>query len=250
MSLQTDAMDRSAQLKRLRTSYDALAPVWAQTTDDGLWNEVLDRRPIRSLLPPSLDGKAVLDVGCAAGAMAAELLRRGADVTGIDLSPGMVEAARLRCAGRGRFLVANLADPLPFPDAAFDGIVASLVLHYLRDWASPVTQLARILRPGGWLVFSTDHPDSPFSRANRGNYFATELLDDQWTKADVTIDVSFWRRPLSAIVDVLADAGFVLERILEPRATPQDRARFPDESAHLDDVPFRIVFGCRKPRAD
>src|SRR5207248_5280886 len=128
-----NAVDRSAHLKQLRSSYDALAPVWAETTDDGLWNEVLDRRPIRSLLPPSLDGKTVLDVGCAAGAMAAELLRRGADVTGIDLSQGMVEAARLRCEGRGRFLVADLADPLPFPDDAFDGIVASLVLHYVRD---------------------------------------------------------------------------------------------------------------------
>ena len=245
--MQTDVVDHSAHLAQLRSSYDALAPVWAEATDHNLWNEGLDRKPIRSLLPLPLEGLEVLDVGCAAGTIAADVMDRGAQVTGLDLSPAMVETARRRCEGRGRFLVADLTEPLPLPDATFDGIIASLVLHYIHDWSVPLASFARVLRPGGWVVFSTDHPDSPFARSHRTNYFATELIKDRWTKSGVTIDVSFWRRPLMAMVDAFADAGFVLERLLEPRVSDQDRAEYPDETADLPDVPFRVVLRFRKP---
>jgi SAM-dependent methyltransferase len=231
----------------VRDAYDALAPVWADTTDDNLWNEVLDRRPIRSLLPAELEGLTVLDVGVATGTMARWLLDRGAEVTGVDLSRPMVETAQRRCAGRGRFFVADLAQPLELQDAIFDGVVASLVLHYLRDWSVALASLARVLRPGGWLVASLDHPDSPFSVDQRSSYFTTELLTDRWTKGAVTVEVSWWRRPLSAVVDDFADAGFVLDRLLEPRPSEEDRARFPEDAAGLGDVPLRAVYRWRKP---
>ena len=232
---------------RTRDAYDALAPVWAESTDDNLWNEVLDRRPIRSLLPAELSGLTVLDAGAATGTMAHWLLERGAEVTGIDISPPMVETAQRRCGGRGRFFVADLGQPLELEDASFDGVVASLVLHYLQDWSVALASFVRVLRPGGWLVVSLDHPDSPFAIDHRSSYFATELLTDRWTKAGVTVDVSFWRRPLSAVVDDFATAGFVLDRLLEPRLSDEDRARFPDDSANVGDVPFRAIYRWRKP---
>lgn len=52
---------REPYAERTQAGYDALAPVWAETTDDSLWNEVLDRRPIRSLLPSHLNGVTVLE---------------------------------------------------------------------------------------------------------------------------------------------------------------------------------------------
>lgn len=225
-----------------RDAYDALAPVWTETTDDNLWNEVLDRRPIRSLFPAQLTGLDVLDVGAATGTMAHWLLDRGADATGIDISPPMIDTARRRCGGRGRFFVADLAHPLELQDAAFDGVVASLVLHYLPDWSVPLASLARVLRPGGWLIASLDHPDSPFSVEHRSSYFTKEILTDRWTKAEVTVDVSWWRRPLSVVVNEFADAGFVLDRLLEPGLTAKDRARFPDDAASVGDGPLRAVY--------
>ena len=116
-SVGQEARDHGDADVRLRGAYDALAPVWTETTDDNLWNEVLDRRPIRSLLPAELAGLAILDAGTATGTMASWLLDRGAQVTGIDLSPPMVDTARQRCEGRGRFFVADLARPLALRDA-------------------------------------------------------------------------------------------------------------------------------------
>ncbi|MGI8754615.1 MAG: class I SAM-dependent DNA methyltransferase [Acidimicrobiales bacterium] len=231
---------------QVRDVYDALAPVWSEATDDNLWNEVLDRRPIRSLLPAQLTGLNVLDAGMASGTMAHWLLGRGAEVTGIDISPRMVATARRRCEGQGRFFVADLAQPLELRDAAFDGVVASLVLHYLRDWPAALASLARVLRPGGWLVVSLEHPEAPFSVEHRSSYFTTEVLTDRWTKAGVTVDVSWWRRPLSAVVNDFADAGFVLDRLLEPRLSGQDRARFPSDAAGVRDGPLGAVYRWRK----
>ncbi|SRR5579875_1365625 len=76
--------------------YDRLARVWAQATDGNLWNELLERRLARTLLPARLGGLRVLDAGCAAGAHAAWLAAKGCQVTAIDASPAMIEAAQAR----------------------------------------------------------------------------------------------------------------------------------------------------------
>jgi SAM-dependent methyltransferase len=89
-------------------------------------------------------------------------------VIGVDLSPRMIDEAKRRCQGRGRFLVADLAEPLPLEPRSLDGITSSLVLHYVRDWSVPLRSFASALRPGGWAVISLDHPSGhrcPASKA-------------------------------------------------------------------------------------
>jgi SAM-dependent methyltransferase len=79
-------------------------------------------------------GRRILDAGCGSGPLFAALRDRGAIVTGIDSSAGMLELARRRLGdGRGP-AGGRPGQPLPFPDDTFDDVVASLVLHYLQDW--------------------------------------------------------------------------------------------------------------------
>ena len=228
--------------------YDRLAPVWRASTDDNLWNEHLERRPVRELLYEPLAGTTVLDAGCAAGAHSQWLLDRGCRVTGIDISPAMIEAARLRCAGRGEFLVADFAQPLPLPDGCFDGVLSSLALHHVRDIGGPLAEFARVLRPAGWLVLSLDHPAAPYSGAARPDYFATELITQTWSKEGVAVRQSFWRRPLEAVVDELGRAGFLLERIREPRLDADARRRFGDEAKAIEGIPFFIIYRAVLPQ--
>ncbi len=54
--------------------------------------------------------------------------------------------------------LADLSQPLPFTDGAFDDVVASLVLQYLQDGAVPLAEVRRVLIPGGRLILSVDHP--------------------------------------------------------------------------------------------
>ncbi len=91
----------------------------------------------------------VLDAGCGAGSLIAALHAKGATVTGFDASPAMIELARQRLGDDATLHVADLSQPLPFTDSAFDDVVASLVLHYLQDWAAPLAGAAARLEARG-----------------------------------------------------------------------------------------------------
>jgi SAM-dependent methyltransferase len=228
--------------RQTQDAYDRLAAVWSATTDDGPFNGLLERPALRSLVPASLAGAVVLDAGCGSGAQAEWLLDQGAEVIGVDLSPRMVEEARRRCQGRGRFLVADLAEPLPVEPRSLDGITSSLALHYVRDWGVPLGSFASALRPGGWAVISLDHPFGPRLPSQQGGYFDTELVTDTWSKADVEVSQRFWKRPLSAVSSAFADAGFVIDRIAEPQPSREALDRYPSELEGIAGVPVFIVY--------
>jgi SAM-dependent methyltransferase len=234
--------NQAEHTRRTRDAYDQLAEVWSATTDEGPFNGFLERPALRSLVPSGLSGAAVLEAGCGSGAQARWLLDRGADVTGIDVSPRMVEEAERRCGGRGRFFVADLAEPLPLEPQSLDGVTCSLALHYLRDWSVPLRSFASALRPGGWVVLSLDHPLGPPLPTQRGGYFDTELVTDTWHKSDIEITQQFWRRPLAATLDAFAGAGFTVDRIAEPQPSDEALRRFPAELTGLAGVPVFIVY--------
>lgn len=99
-------------------------------------------------------GKTALDYGCGHGMAAVVLARRGATVTGFDLSPGYVREAEERAAANGvaaRFVVAD-GEQLPFPDGSFDAVWGSAILHHL-DLARAGSELRRVMRPGAIAIF-------------------------------------------------------------------------------------------------
>lgn len=96
-------------------------------------------------------GGHVLDVATGTGLVAAELLRRGFRVTGLDQSPEMLAGARARL-GETVPLVEASAESLPFPDASFDHLTFTYLLRYVDDPAATLAELARVVRPGGTVA--------------------------------------------------------------------------------------------------
>lgn len=219
------------------SNYERLAPVWSAATDDGPHNAHLERPMMRSMVPRPLNDRTVLDLGCGSGAQCEWLLSEGAEVIGVDLSRAMVEEARRRCAGRGRFFVADANHGIDLPLASVDGITASLVFDYFEDWTRLLRVLRPILRPNGWIALSDGHPSWVLG-SGRMNYFETGILEDVWTKDGVTVSNRYWHRPLALAVDQISDAGFVVERIRESRATPEALSRFPELSDSVDHPSF------------
>jgi SAM-dependent methyltransferase len=133
-------------------------------------------------------GHVVADLGCGHGGPGLQAARQtGATLIGIDLSPAGIELARRRAAQLGldqqaRFLVGDMA-ATGLPDASCDAVLSLDVLPFVPDKAAAAREVARILRPGGWLAFTTwerlGHPagDDPQRRALASTFGAHPLLE-------------------------------------------------------------------------
>jgi SAM-dependent methyltransferase len=206
------------------TDYDDFALAYARSNESSLFNAHYARPEVVRLLG-DLTGRDVLDVGCGSGTLTESLLDGGAAVTASDRSAAMVELARERLGDRAELGVVDLAEPLPYADAAFDDAVACLVLHYLEDWSGPLAELRRVLRPGGRLVVVVNHPTAYPIVYPDADYFATTEYSEDYEFDGRTIWLTFWHRPLSAMADAFADAGFRIRTISEPApaaGTPVD----------------------------
>ena len=131
------------------------------------WASHGDFRPLHLLNPvrlqfiasrTSLSGRRVLDVGCGGGLLSESLARAGAEVTGIDLAPGMIEVARLHAAESGLAIDYRItaADELAQKSPGhFEVVTCMEMLEHVPDPAAMTATLARLLAPGGALYVST-----------------------------------------------------------------------------------------------
>ena len=110
---------------------------------------------------------------------------------------------------------------LPFEDDKFDLIISSLTLHYIEDWEKTFSEFSRVLKPGGTLLFSVDHPFMDFQHFKSEDYFQKELVTDRWKKPNLTIDVHVYRRPLQDIV-METTQFFNIDKIIEPQTGGTD----------------------------
>lgn len=143
----------------------------------------------------------------------------------------MLALARRRLGGDADLHQVDLRDPLPFDEGVFDVVVSSLVLHYVEDWNPTLAELRRVLRPGGRLIASVDHPFVAYTiHEPRPDYFATTSYTFDWTFGRQTVPMKFWRKPLHAMTGAFTAAGFRISTICSSssrlrRETPQPLPR-------------------------
>ncbi|PRY39018.1 methyltransferase family protein [Umezawaea tangerina] len=221
--------------------YDSIAEGYSAENENSLMNAYYER-PAMLALVGDVAGRRVLDAGCGSGPLSAALRDRGAVVTGVDASAGMLELARRRLGDDADLRVVDLADPLPFADGAFDVVVASLVLHYLRDWGPTLAELRRVLVPGGRLIVSVEHPFviTQFQReaGEKPDYFRTRERTEEWQLSGQSARLTFWDRPLHAMTDAFTAAGFRIDVLSEPLPAPEARELFPEDFAGMTGTGF------------
>lgn len=157
-------MSALASDQRQANDYDSFAEEYAAENETSLYNAYYER-PAILRLAGDVTGRRVLDAGCGSGPLFAALRDRGAIVTGVDLSAGLLAQARRRLGPEADLRVADLTDPLPFGDDSFDDVIASLVLHYFEDWGPTLAEMHRVLKSGGRLIASIHHP-TPTTASN------------------------------------------------------------------------------------
>jgi SAM-dependent methyltransferase len=205
------------------TDYDAFARAYSAANESSLFNAYYER-PAMLRLAGDVSGRRILDAGCGSGPLAAALGAGGAAVTGLDVSAAMVDLARERLGEDADLHVGDLGAPLPFADAEFDDVVASLVLHYLEDWTGPLSELRRVLKPGGRLMVSVNHPCAYAIVYPEADYFAVTRYSEDYTFDGEVTWLTFWHRPLHAMTDAFAAAGFRIVTVSEPSPAPDTPA--------------------------
>ncbi len=234
--------------EQLWSAYDELGPAFQRHAEDSAYNAHYDRPAVLAALGP-VSGLRVLDAACGPGFYARELLDRGAEVAAFDASPVMVDLATANLGGRAaRVDRAVLGEPLPYEDSAFDAIVCALAIHYADDRAAAFAEFFRVLRPGGAVVVSTQHPFTDWLRKG-GSYFEAKLETDMWASPAGPQPVRFWREPLSALCVAATTAGFLIERLVEPLPAESMRDRWPKDYEKLMTEPGFLILRLIKLRA-
>ncbi|MFY9616081.1 MAG: class I SAM-dependent methyltransferase [Candidatus Dormiibacterota bacterium] len=114
---------------------------------------------VTEILMPELAGRGpVLEIGIGTGRIALPLAARGVNLTGVDISEAMLARLGEKADALGLQVPARIADAteLPFPDDSFDAGIACHVFHLVRDWPRAVTELVRVVAPGGVILVEAD----------------------------------------------------------------------------------------------
>jgi SAM-dependent methyltransferase len=239
----TDQTDPLEHVARNRAHWDELAAqhvapgerAWADNDPKwGIWGIA---EAEAKLLPDELDGLDVIELGCGTAYVGSWLARRGATVTGIDNSPVQLEtAARLQREHDLAFpLHLGNAEDLPFEDASFDLAISE---YGACLWADPykwVPEAARVLRPGGRLIFLTNSALRLLCEADDGNPIGDRLVRSyfgihrvEWSDDD---SVEF-HLTHGDWIELLRSNGFEVEALRELR--PPEGATTPYTEVPLE----------------
>jgi len=180
-----------------------------------------DPRWRRFLVSRIRAGSTVLDVATGTGAVAAELQKRGCEVTGIDQSREMLSVARERLP-RARF-VEGRAEELPFEDESFDALTVTYLLRYVDDPGATLRELVRVVKPGSTIAsLEFGIPPSPPARWAWDVYtsavlpLAGRLIAPGWAEVGGFLRESitgfYARYPAERLLELWREAG-----VAEPR---------------------------------
>lgn len=220
------------------SQYDAFADGYLDHAATAPYNARYDRPATLALLG-DVAGRTVLDAGCGPGLYLTELVDRGASVIGCDAAPRMIALARERVGPRAELVVHDLERPFTWlADGAVDLVVSALVHHHLTDRCAFLREMHRVLTPDGALVISTHHPTDDWVRLG-GSYFAVEPVTETWSRG---WDVTSWRLPLGLLAEEFAEAGFLIERLVEPSPDPSMAESHPEAFEKLSNRPGFVLF--------
>jgi SAM-dependent methyltransferase len=227
--------------------YDEIADFYDATVGQS----VTDRATTALLdLAGDVTGMRLIDMACGQGRVSRELACRGARVTGLDISAallakaGMLEAARPLGISYAR---ADATAPQVLEGQVFDGAVCNYGLSDIDDLEGLLANIARLVRAGGWFVFSLLHPcfpgwdsDAPSSWPPGLGYFH----EGWWLASNTGFrgKVGSNHRMLSTYLNSFVRHGLVLDQVREPQPGADWQRRLPGAAP----VPAHLAARCHR----
>ena len=255
--------------------WDENARLWTYLIRNGhdLYRDHVNTPGFFSILP-DVKGLRGLDIGCGEGDYTRHLAQRGAMMTGVDISPTFIELAQETESNQPlgiNYIERNAVD-LQFNSCSFEFTTAVLALMNIPDYRSAIKEAYRVLKYGGFLQLSITHPcfwslQMDWSHDEEGKkrallcqqYFEglvqipsdwiwEWVRDSSYVGGKSTFTTVVFKQTLSEWLNALTEAGFVIEKTLEPRPSEESIAAHPEIYDSLI-VPFFLVIQCRKYRS-
>lgn len=218
-------------MKNTNAPYDPIASWYDEQVRSLPLTEIL----ILPYLPQLLGSAAslsVCDLGCGQGVVSRWMAEQGATVVGVDLSSALLNIAQEYENGRPLGITYhqdNAESLATLPDETFDGLICNLALMDMADLAAVFTAVFRVLKQGGWFVFSLTHPcfqtpQSHWQNLEDGttNRVVNDYFEEGFWRSDnlcgVRGQVGAHHRTLSTYLNTLVAAGFQFEQMIEPQA--------------------------------
>jgi SAM-dependent methyltransferase len=251
-----------------RAQWNANAAVWTQMSRAGFdrYRDLVNTPAFFALLPP-VAGLTCLDLGCGEGHNTRLLAGRGARVAAVDIAERFLAAAAEISHPGISYLLGDGA-LLPFRAGSFDAVTAFMSLMDVPDPEGTLREVARVLRPGGFVQFSVLHPiisapaghwvaDEAGVRRERsvGGYFYEGPLTETWTfgaaraagagERSEPFTITYARRTFSGWLTAVLGAGLRVEAVAEPFADERTAAEHP-EVADTRIAPHFLLVRARK----
>ncbi|MBO3443933.1 class I SAM-dependent methyltransferase [Clostridium sp. CCUG 7971] len=191
------------------------------------YNDLIEQPAMKKLLP-DLDGKKVLDLGCGNGNNCVDFIRRGAKkVIGVDSSLNMLDVAMIKNSHPDIQYTKMDINEISSINEKFDLVYSSLVFHYIKDYKILISNIRKLLKPQGILLYSQEHPNTTapkngciWTKDEDGNKLYSHLSDYMYSgKREVkwlSTNVEKYHRSISEIINILIDEKFSIEKIIEP----------------------------------
>jgi 2-polyprenyl-3-methyl-5-hydroxy-6-metoxy-1,4-benzoquinol methylase len=251
----------------VRTAWNKGAQAWEEFVESGAdyYRHAVHGPALLAACEP-VRGLEVLDLGCGQGFFSRELARRGARVVGIDITEELVAYARRHeehnPLGIEYHVMSAAVMSQRWKPGSFDLVTACMALQDFADVAASLRNAFAVLRAGGRLVFSVPHPgtDAPVRQWEMNEAGEkTVLRVDRYFESGPTVchwnmlrlryywDTPYWRYTLTEWSSLLAEAGFLIRRLHEPRPSAEQVQRQPQLSDCYK-LPYFLIFDLVKLR--
>jgi SAM-dependent methyltransferase len=195
-------------------AYEKLAAAFSDLAPRKAENAYIEQPAMRRSVG-DVRGLKIFEAGCGPGILAEYLVHEGAKVVGFDVSPKMIELAKLRVPHNATFFVSDMAKHLPIDqNGQFDMVVASLSIDYIKNWEIPLSEFYRLLKPKGKFIFTIQHPIGSWNWYKPTSAFGVQYVEASWKGfTEEPVIMPDYYRSFEEVINPLINAGFKILKV-------------------------------------
>ncbi len=248
--------------EKIRDTWDEMACGYSRFISDEFSYVKMVEMPAIMDLMGDVSGKLVLDLGCGSGEYALALARKGAKITGLDISGKCLDLVQEKAKNENvdMDLVHGSISDLNIFNRQFDMVFSSTTMHYVKDIMAAFRQVNSLLKNDGTFLLSVVHPfytaTYPLADYKNVDKYATFGLRyfnhkvrkyvPPWAKFCTVNHCICYHHTVEDYFNALTGAGFTIESLVEPEPLQILKEKHPRRYYEMMNTPVFLIFNCRK----